>query len=110
MSLQNDGYRPRQSLPTQGRLCFFHSSPGSVFAHLKKLSIMTPKQSAASTLTLSAQKRLHFAKLTVEAKMLEKEINRLVASFEKRNKLTCYTVPNKRNAIELVISTDINTL
>lgn len=60
--------------------------------------------------TLSAQKRTQFAKLAEEAKLLEKEINRLVASFEKKNNLTCYTLPNKRNAIELVISTDISQL
>lgn len=75
------------------------------------IQTMTTKQhSVRPALTLSAQKRLQFAKLAVEAKSLEREINRLVASFEKKNKLTCYTLPNKRNAIELVISTDVNAL
>lgn len=72
--------------------------------------IAQSKPSTPSRNVLPAEKRLHFAKLTNEAKTLEKEINRLVASFERRNKLTCYTVPNKRNSIELVISTDINLL
>lgn len=71
---------------------------------------MTSKQSTAGRNVLPAEKRLNFAKLAGEAKNLEKEINRLVASFERRNKLTCYTIPSKRNSIELVISTDINQL
>lgn len=72
--------------------------------------MITSKQPTADRNVLPAEKRLHFAKLTTEAKNLEKEINRLVASFERKNKLTCYTVPTKRNSIELVISTDINQL
>ena len=56
------------------------------------------------------QQRVQFAKLVTEAKLLEKEINRLVASFEEKNNLTCYTIPSTRNSIELVISTDIDQL
>ncbi len=72
--------------------------------------MIASKQPNTRRNVLPAEKRLHFAKLAGEAKTLEKEINRLVASFERKNKLTCYTVPNKRNSIELVISTDINQL
>lgn len=68
------------------------------------------KQLTATSSTLSDNKRNHFAQMANEAKLLEKEINRLVASFEKKNKLTCHPIPTKRNAIELVISADINTL
>ena len=59
---------------------------------------------------LSENKRSQFDKLASEAKILENEINRLVASFEKENNLKCYTVPVNRNSIELVISADINQL
>jgi len=73
--------------------------------------MVSPKQTFATpTTTLTDQKRIQFAKLAEEAKLLEKEINRLVASFEKKNNLTCYTLPHKRNSIELVISTDISQL
>lgn len=63
-----------------------------------------------ATPSLTAQKRTHFAKLATEAKVLEKEINRLVTSFEKKNKLTCHPVTTQKNSIELVIAADLNVL
>jgi hypothetical protein len=66
--------------------------------------------SSRQAVVLSSTKRSQFDKLASEAKILENKINRLVASFEEKNNLTCYTIPVNRNSIELVISTDVSKL
>ena len=71
---------------------------------------ISDSSSSHQAAVLSSTKRSQFEKLASEAKILENEINRLVASFEKKNNLTCYTIPVNRNSIELVISTDISQL
>lgn len=60
--------------------------------------------------SITSQKRMHFAQLATEAKILERQINRLVSSFEKRNKLTCHPITTPKNSIELVIAADISAL
>lgn len=71
---------------------------------------MRQKQLVETAPTLSEPKRIHFDRLNSEAKLLEKEINKLVSSFEKRNNLSCYPVNGKKNNIELIITADLNTL